>query len=452
MASISTDGKGNVRIQFPCPTDRRKKKTIYLGKVSKKVAAAFELRVEALVGALAGGVAVDPQTAAWVAALPDATHAKLVAVGLVAARQSQKLRTFLDEYITGREADGHTKPATLVTIRRVTADLAAVLGAETYVRTVTVAAAERFKQFYQDKELAPATTYRRLKTAKMLFKHAVKLGLLAANPFADVKGKNVNPADRLHYVTEADTRRLLDAANPTWRVIIALARFGGLRCPSEMLSLRWEFVDLAAGRMVVESPKTEHLEGRESRVVPVFARLRPYLEDAWELAEAGEVYVVGGPQGNAYRETCQKPGGWVNTNLRTTFEKLIRRVGLKRWPRVFQNLRSSLETDLMRDHPIHVVTAWVGNTPKAALGHYLQTVEADFEKAVRGDARSDASATQIPTRTTAARTGQDRTPSAEPVGLGRVSPLVSDLVRSGPTVPMGAAGLEPARRSPARGF
>jgi hypothetical protein len=44
------------------------------------------------------------------------------------------------------------------------------------------------------------------------------------------------------------------------------------------------------------------------------------------------------------------------------------------------------ETDSTQDHPIHVVTAWRGNTPKIALGHYLQTLDADFEKAVTGGA------------------------------------------------------------------
>jgi hypothetical protein len=46
------------------------------------------------------------------------------------------------------------------------------------------------------------------------------------------------------------------------------------------------------------------------------------------LAGPGEEYVIGGTQGGRYRATTQKPGGWVNTNLRSVFEKLIRRAGL----------------------------------------------------------------------------------------------------------------------------
>ena len=206
-------------------------------------------------------------------------------------------------------------------------DLVKFYGANIDLRTVGVEQAEAFKRHYQERGLASATTYRRLKMAKMLFGHALKLRLIDANPFANVKSKNHNSPERRYYITADDTRKLIDAANPVWRTITALARFGGLRCPSEVLSLRWESVNLATGRMVVHSPKTEHLDGRAERVVPIFAALRPYLEVAWELAAPREVYVVGGKQGDAYRATANGPKGWVNTNLRTTFEKLIRRAG-----------------------------------------------------------------------------------------------------------------------------
>ncbi len=418
MASVSKNKAGKVRVLFVATGGKRR--AVYLGKVSRKLADTLCLRVGELVSALAAGAQPDPQTAAWAAGLSDELHGKLAAVGLVTERQSQKLGAFLDEYVRRRSTDGHTKPATVVTIRRVVKDLVAEFGAGTDLRAVTVAEAERFKAAYEGK--ASATVYRRLKMAKMLFKYALKLKLVAENPFADVSGKNHNPPERQFYVTEAATHAILDKATPLWRTIVALARFGGLRCPSEVLSLRWEAVDLPRGRMVVDSPKTEHLEGKASRVVPVFARLRPYLEKAWELAGPGEVYVIGGAQGDHYRATCQKPGGWVNTNLRTTFEKLVRRAGLVAWPRLFQNLRSSLETDLMKDHPIHVVTAWVGNTPKIALGHYLQTLDGDFEKAVRGPG-----ATQNTTQTTADQTGRGRTPSGSGYSKhpGKSGPVLS---------------------------
>src|SRR5947207_1737365 len=107
------------------------------------------------------------------------------------------------------------------------------------------------------------------------------------------------------------------------------------------------------------------------------------------------------------------PGGWVNTNLRTQFLKIIRRAGLQPWPRLFHNLRASRETDLMKSFPIHVVCAWIGNTPEIALGHYLQTLDADFERAVKGGAETGAVAVQKAVQSGAAGERQEVTPARE---------------------------------------
>ena len=224
----------------------------------------------------------------------------------------------------------------------------------------------------------------------------------------------------------ADADKLLAVANPCWRLIVALCRFAGLRNPTETLTLRWENVGLAAGRMTVTSPKTEHIDGKEYRVVPIFARLRPYLEDAWELAAPGTEHVVSGPQADGYRAAVNGPASWAGCNMRETFLKLIRRAGLQPWPKLFQNLRASCETDLMQQHPIHVVTAWIGNTPKIAIGHYLQTLDTDFEKAVKGGAESGARAAQNPAQTRANTTERETTTRPKTLENPRFRPLVSD--------------------------
>ena len=84
--------------------------------------------------------------------------------------------------------------------------------------------------------------------------------------------------------TDWRTVKLFDVASPTWRIIIVLARYGGLRCPSEVLSLEWRQVDWERNRVTVPSPKTDRYEGKESRTIPLFPELRTYLED-----ETGEI-------------------------------------------------------------------------------------------------------------------------------------------------------------------
>lgn len=71
-----------------------------------------------------------------------------------------------------------------------------------------------------------------------------------------------------------------------------------------------------------------------------------------------------------------------NANLRTQLLRIIERAKVKPWDKVFQNLRASCETELMKRHEIHVVAAWIGHAPRVALRHDLQVTAADFEAAL----------------------------------------------------------------------
>jgi hypothetical protein len=51
--------------------------------------------------------------------------------------------------------------------------------------------------------------------------------------------------------------------------------------------------------------------------------------------------------------------------------RILQRAGLTAWPKLFQNLGSTRETELAESFPIHVVTAWMGNSQLVAAKHYL---------------------------------------------------------------------------------
>jgi hypothetical protein len=105
-------------------------------------------------------------------------------------------------------------------------------------------------------------------------------------------------------------------------------------------------------------------------VIPLFPELQPHLELCFEQAEPGAEFVI-----TRYRRP--------NSNLRTLFMKIIRRAGLKPWPKLFQNLRSTRETELADQFPIQVVCDWIGNTEAIASKHYLQVTEDHFAKALQ---------------------------------------------------------------------
>lgn len=77
---------------------------------------------------------------------------------------------------------------------------------------------------------------------------------------------------------------------------------------------------------------------------------------------------------------------WPNGNLRTPLHRLIHKAGLKAWPRLFQNLRSTRETELTESFPLHVVTAWIGNSQRLARKHYLVVTDEHVARAAQNAA------------------------------------------------------------------
>ena len=102
------------------------------------------------------------------------------------------------------------------------------------------------------------------------------------------------------------------------------------------------------------------------------------------------------------------------------------------WPKLFQNLRSTRETELAEDFPMHVVCQWIGNSQPIAAKHYLQVTDDHFSKAVRNPVQQPA---------VLARTGSQADHTAHektPVLQGSASEC--DVVRAAGVPPQ---GLEP---------
>lgn len=377
MASIVKDPNGRKRVLFVDQDGNRK--TIRLGKCSQKQAETFKVKVESLI--VGRFSTVEPETARWVADLPDDMHAKLTAVGLVQPRASMRLAEFVDGYIAER-ADA--TPNTLIVLRQSRQKLIAFFGPDKPLREITEADAESWRLYLVRLGLAEATIRKCCGNAKQFFRAAVKRRLVPADPFNELESSAKANKKREYFVSRPDTQKVIEACpDAQWRLIFALCRYGGVRCPSEVLTLKWSDVNWGANRILVHSPKTEHHEGGESRLVPLFPELAPYLHEVFAEAEPGDGYVI-----TRYRQR--------NANLRTQLQRIIRKAGLKPWPRLFQNLRSTRETELTESFPLHVVTAWIGNSQLVARKHYLQVTDEHFARAAQNPAHAAQKATQHP--------------------------------------------------------
>jgi integrase len=385
VASVGSDKNGHRRILFYAPDGSRK--TIRLGKCSKKDAESFKTRVESLLSWRILGRQPDGDTSEWLASLDRKLVERIERAGLVdpvepAAPAAQTtLESFLVDFV--KRNGVNKKPSTLIVWGQSITMLNEYMPKGILLAGVTTGHAKYFAEQLRARPLANSTVSKRVGFARQFFQDAVDWELIDRNPFGTVKVAASSAKSNVDVPREW-VDAIMKHCDTTWQVIVGLSRYGGLRCPSETLSLTWGDVDFENGRMSVPEPKVEHHEGRGIRSVPLFPELRTIMERAFnEASERGtypspDSFVVNKP---AYREAAMTERGWANSNLRTQFLKIVRRAGITPWKRIFHSMRASRQTELERTFPRHVVCAWLGNTSAVAERNYLLVTQADFDAA-----------------------------------------------------------------------
>jgi integrase len=223
MASITTMRGGKRCIQFVDQDGSRK--TIRLGDCDRKTAESICRHVEALLSAKEVGELIKPATVAWLKGLGTKYRQRLAAVGLIDAPQRAQLGEFLRQYILSRP---DVKPATLEVWQQPCRNLTEFFGEDKPLRSINTGDGDQFKAWLLTQNLAAATVAKRLSFARTFFHVARKHKLIDENPFSEVKIPTANVSARQRFIDRDMVQKLLDAASPTWRTIIALGRFGGL--------------------------------------------------------------------------------------------------------------------------------------------------------------------------------------------------------------------------------
>lgn len=321
MASISREPNGRRTIQFVAPDGSRK--SIRLGKVAQRHAEHVRAKVEHLLAAKLTGHAIDAETARWVAEIDETLASRLAAVGLVPKLPKRNVATlddFLSAYIDDRT---DVKPLTKRHLNDAKRRLVAFFGNDKPLEAITPGDTDEFRRHLR-RSLGENTVRRMCGRAKQFFRVAVRKRLILENPFADMVGCAVQAnRARDYFLSRDDAVKIIDACpDAQWRLLFALSRFGGLRCPSEHLALKLSDCDWDRQRLRVPSPKTERHDGGEARWIPMFPELRPYLDEVFHAAPPGTVHLI-----TKYRSP--------NANLRTQLQRIIRKAGLEPWPKLW---------------------------------------------------------------------------------------------------------------------
>ncbi|MCP4781990.1 MAG: tyrosine-type recombinase/integrase [Fuerstiella sp.] len=378
MGSITKDGK-SWRLFYTLPGGSRAS-VRFKGLTRRQIDSVDRCIDDLIIKALSGQM-VETITAQWLATIDQTLHRKLEEWGLVSQRiikrndAEGRLGSFLNEFIAEGRTNTGRKVAKL-TIRKwkTTASyLIEHFGESCGLEKVSVADAKKFWVWLDNRDgINTENTIRKhIQLAKMFWNAAIDAELVAKNPFRKLPSTSIENKERDYFVTCKEYLECLETCpDLQWRLILTLCRIGGFRCPSELILLTWDDVLWDKKRIIVHSKKTEHHEGKDTRVIPMWPELEEILREVWDEADVGSEYVV-----TRYRDS--------GSNLRTLFIKIIKRAGLAPWPKVFQNLRASRETELLDlGHPAHVVAGWMGHAVKVQNRHYAQIADHHFDAAL----------------------------------------------------------------------
>jgi integrase len=393
MASIATSKNGHKRILYYGFDKRRV--TIHIGIVDHDFAVEVKNRVERLQTARITGTMVKAD-AFWIEENPT-YRKKFEIAGLIERRDDepdeipQRERMTLESFLTlfmDREGPSK-KPATRIVWNQVFGMLKRSMPG-VMLDEVTVGHCKKFRADLQEWKLSPATIHKRIQFAKQFFQYAVDWKLIDANPFAAVKVRKPKKTSNVEVPLakiETVLEYLAEQEDPVWAAIIGLSRFGGLRCPSETLSIQWGDIDFDKKRMHIPEPKVEHHSGRGRRECRLFEDLEPILVELFNHTHkklgrppSRDEYVIDKPD---YRAAADRETGWANANLRTHLLRILERAKVEPWPRLFHSMRASCQTELEEQFPLHVVCRWLGNSESIAKENYLLTKDSHYEQPMK---------------------------------------------------------------------
>jgi len=398
MASVNKDSKG-WRVLFVDPNGTRKQFRPGKG-TNKTIAGQIAVHVDHLVTFVASRGTLNRQTSIWLGEIGDRLHAKLANAGLVEPRTAMEpesapivepvveLGVFLAEYREdGLKSNGVQAASLTVTKWRAPMDsLIRYFGFERDIATITHNEAHLYRRWLDQRRikktkanpqgtpLAENTKRKHMDNAKVFFNGAKRRGFILVNPFEYQVSSTKPNRERDFELTRTDTEHIIEfCPDAEWRLLVSLWRYAGLR-KMEVFQLTWGDVLWDQGKMRVQIPKTKHHEGKDIRYVPL-RDIQQYLQEVFQsqLPKGSTAIPADHPIITRFSDS--------NSNLDKPFKAILHRAGLVPWPKLFQNMRASCETEWLDEgHPAHVVAAWIGHSVKVQRDSYAQITDGHFER------------------------------------------------------------------------
>jgi integrase len=271
-------------------------------------------------------------------------------------RPARSVRQVADELIelkTNRKASA-----------RYVEDLKGRLGAlaTKFPNNVDAVTTAEIQAWLDSMDAAPRTIRNVRNTASALFKFAEARGYISRgeNPVTATEKIKTKNKDAIEIYTPDEIVRLLAAAPDTFKPVLAIQAFAGLRS-AEAMRLDWKNIKLAREHIEITAANAKTAS---RRIVPILPNLAAWLKDA--AKKSGKLF----PSSRAYFHELQS-----EISKRTKTDKLA----AVSWKH--NALRHSFISYRCADiQNVAQVALEAGNSPAMIFGHYRELVTADDAK------------------------------------------------------------------------
>jgi len=371
MASVVRDGDGRHRVEFYWVDGGRRR--VRLGRSSKTIAQNFASHVHQIVAHTSAGMALPPAEQTWLAKLSDTYFNRLASQLDWPTRHEFTLKLLLDVAVERRTG---IEPSSLRKLRQTANKLRDYFGEDRSIKTIDCAAMDKWvDELASTQNLAEGSIRGHCANAKQIFRVAVTMKWLDDSPASHLVG-GTTPRVDIAYVSRDDVRKVIaHLADTELRVRLAMCRFAGCRVDSEPTTIPWTNVDWERRQILAFSKKTKRFLNKRYRPLIIDDDLMPILREAFLKRDSDDATICGYGTLN----------GWHKDLINAAIEA----AGLKRWPALFQSLRSSYDTEMRGLLPEYAVDRITGHSAAVARKHYNQILPPDvIEAAIKPFARA----------------------------------------------------------------
>jgi len=316
--------------------------------------------------------------------------------GVMRDPSSESLKVYCERWLSCKTGIEGIRPATVILYQGTLQRLYDYFGVDRLFRNISRAEAKSFlanlkPKIERTKPLSSWAQHRILRQCKTIFSEAIRDGIIAVNPFADISGPKCTPSE-WHYFKGAEFYKLLDVT-PTLRerVLYILAYTAGLR-ESEALALCWMDIDFDKNRLsVVNRPATKEyppfdIKDGDTRTIPLPKFTVNLLTELHAEAPEAVPFVLMDKQDcqrvrDKWRECREQGKNWLNrywaNNVIRNFHRRIKQAGIDPGGKklTVHVLRKCCCQNWANELPMNVVRELAGHADIETTSKFYSTVD-----------------------------------------------------------------------------